>query len=151
MSRPAYADLLDVLQQKAGFTTLTHTPKASQLRITGRCHPDRWGFFLPVIYTLQRTALKDAHWSCDISKQYFIRNDRLVYTWRLIFQSEGLEEKYAYIANVVRGAPNPSRVEVEEVLLPGYKVGDVRGGVNDKGKGVASAGSAPMILSKRRG
>lgn len=151
MSAPPYIDLLEALKQKASFETLTHMPKASQLRITGRNHPDRWSFFLPVIYTLQRTAAKDEHWSCDVSKQYFIRNDRIVYTWRLIFQGEDLASKYGYIANVVRGAPNPARVEVDEVMLPGYKVGDVRGGVNDKGKGVASAGSAPMILSRRRG
>lgn len=144
-----YANLLAVFHHKAGFETVTHTQKANQLRITGRCHPDRWGFFLPVIYTLQRTAEKDGTWSCDISKQYFIRNDRIVYAWRLIFQSEGLSERYEYIANVVRGAPNPTRVEVEEVLLPGYKPGDVRGGVNAKGKGVASTGSVPMIISGR--
>jgi hypothetical protein len=150
MAQPPYVALLEVLKQKAGFETLTHTPKEAQLRITGRCHPDRWGFFLPVIYTLQRTADKDGSWSCDISKQYFIRNDRIVYCWRLIFQSDNINEKYSYLANVVRGAPNPTRVEVEEVLLPGYKVGDIRGGVNEKGKGVSSADSAPMILSRRK-
>src|SRR6478609_7794847 len=151
MAQLPYSALLASLQQKAGFETLTHTLKPSQLRITGRCHPDRWGFFLPVIYTLQRTAEKDGAWSCDISKQYFIRNDRIVYCWRLIFQSADIEERFDYFSNVVRGAPNPNRVEVDEVLLPGYRPGDVRGGVNAKGKGVASAGAAPMILSGRRG
>lgn len=150
MEQVPYKELLDVLKQKAGFETLTHTCKTGQLRVTGRCHPDRWSFFLPVIYTLQRTADKDGSWSCDISKQYFIRNDRIVYCWRLIFQSQNMTaEVYSYLANVVRGAPSPARVEVNEVLLPGHKPGDIRGGVNAKGKGVASADSAPMILSRR--
>lgn len=151
MTQPAYSVLLSALQQKAGFQALTHVVKANQLRITGRCHPDRWGFFLPVIYTLQRTAEKDGAWTCDISKQYFMHNGRIVYCWRLIFQSDGINEKFSYFANVVLGAPNPTRVEVDEVLLPGYKPGDVRGGVNAKGKGVASAGAVPMIISGRKG
>jgi len=150
MGAEPYVGLLNALHQKAGFETVTHTTKASnQLRLTGRCHPERWAFFLPVIYTLHRAASKDGSWSCDVSKQYFIRNERLVYCWRLIFQSEDIAEKFDYLANVVRSAANPARVEVDEVMLPGYKPGDVRGGVNDKGKGVASAGSAPMILTGR--
>lgn len=149
MERLPYAALLEALMQKAAFETVTHLPKPNQLRITGRNHPNRWSFFLPVIYTLHRTAGRDGNWSCDISKQYIIHNDRIKYSWRLIFQGDNLPEKYDYIASVVRGAAQPARVEVDEVLLPGYKGHEVRGGVNEKGKGVASADSAPMILSGR--
>lgn len=146
------ADVFAALAQKSGFQVVEEkeTPAEAprQLRIMGRNHIERWPFFLPVIHRLLTLSGKSG-WTCDISKQYVAHEERVAYGWRIIFQSDNLSEKYAEISSAIRSAPSPARVELSSVPLPGYKPGQLRGGINEKGKGVASAGSLPMALTRR--
>lgn len=142
-------DLVAALAQKAGFELVTEKESARQYRMTGRCHPSRWNFLLPVIFQLLLDAETPGAWKVDVSRQYILLNKRVVYCWRFIFEHEDLKHEFESIVRSIRAAPQPARVEVNEVLLPGYKAGDVRGGVNARGKGVAAAGSAPMILNRK--
>ncbi len=145
------ADVYAALIQKCGFEVLEEHESAKQLRISGRNHRDRWPFFLPVIYKLIATSEKPGNpWTCDVSKKYLVHNDKVLYAWRLIFQGAELQKQYSSIIATIRSAPQPARVELTSQLLPGYKPGDVRGGVNAKGKGVATAGSLPLALTRPR-
>lgn len=148
---PSKTDVYGVLMQKCAFEVLDEQESPKQLRIMGRSHRDRWPFFLPVIHKLLKTSKKPGNpWTCDISKMYIENNDKVFYTWRLIFQSADLAAQYANIISVIRSADQPARVELDRVLLPGYKEGDVRGGVNAKGKGASTAGTLPMAVTRPR-
>jgi len=144
-------DVCTVLTRKCGFEVISGKELPKQLRIMGRCHPDRWNFFLPVIHRLL-TFSEDPSvgWTVDISKPYLLRNDRVLFAWRLIFQAQQIAEQYADIVDTITGAAGPTRVELSSQLLPGYKPGDIRGGVNAKGKGASSAGSLPMAVTRGR-
>lgn len=145
------ADVFAALAQKVGFEVVSEKETKSQLRIIGRCSPKSWPFLLPVIFVLEKKAKMDGStWTVDISKKYLESNDRVLYSWRFIFQSQDVVAAYPVIVSTIKGAPLPGRVEVDEVLLPGYKIGDTHGGVNEKGKGSASAGTAPLAVTRRR-
>lgn len=144
-------DVCAMLTRKGGLEVISHKDLPAQLRIMGRCHPDRWNFFLPVIHRLLTFSEDPAiGWTVDISKPYLLRNDRVLFAWRLIFQAPNIETQYASIVDIVAGSAGPTRVELTSQPLPGYKPGDVRGGVNAKGKGSSSAGSLPMALTRGR-
>lgn len=152
MANATKADVYAALMQKCGFEVLEEQEGAKQLRIMGRSQRERWPFFLPVIHRLLKTSKAAGNpWTCDISKMYLENNDKVFYTWRIIFQSADVKAQYANIVGAIRSAPQPARVELDRQLLPGYKPGDVRGGVNAKGKGVSSAGSLPMAMTRGRG
>lgn len=145
------ANIYAALMKKSAFEVLQENETPSQLRISGRCPLDRWAFFGPVIHRLISVSdVPGNPWTCDVSKKYIIHNDKLLYTWRLIFQGAGLAEQYPNITQTILNAPQPGRVELTSQLLPGYKPGDVRGGVNERGKGSAPAGTAPMAVTRQR-
>lgn len=145
------ADVYTALAQKTGFEVVNEKETTGQLRVVGRCHPDRWPFFQLVIFTLlNKSDNPQVAWTCDVSKQYVSQGGRLLYAWRLIFQSADISKVYADVSETIRNAPSPARTEVDTVLLPGYKPGQMRGGVNAKGKGSSEAGSMPMAVTRRR-
>lgn len=146
------ANVYAALMQKCGFEVLEELENAKQLRISGRSHRDRWGFFAPVILQLLEAEEKPgATWTCDISKKYIKHNGKILYTWRLIFQGNDLAKQYPSIISTIMASAQPARVELTRQLLPGYKEGDVRGGVNARGKGSQTAGSPVMAQTRQRG
>lgn len=151
--RMTKVDLYSALMRKCGFEVVQEKETAKQLRLMGRSPADRWTFFLPVVHRLLTLSGTPGNsWTCDISKQYMLRNDQVLYGWRLIFQvvSGDIADMYGSTIAAVNQALGPSRIELTSQLLPGYSPGDVRGGVNAKGKGVSSAGSLPMAVTGRR-
>lgn len=144
-------EVFGVMIRKTGFEVVTEKEGVNQLRFIGRCSPERFNFLLPVMHQLlTASARPDTRWTCDISKMYMLSNGRVLYGWRFIFQAERIAECYDEIVAIVQAAPRPSRVEVTSITLPGYKPGQVRGGVNSKGKGVSSAESIPMAVTRGR-
>lgn len=149
---PTKANVYAALMQKCGFEVLEELESPVQLRIAGRSHVDRWAFFAPVVFQLIKASEKPGNpWTVDISKKYIVHGDKIRYTWRLIFQSPDLAKQYQSIAAAIMSSPQPARVELTRQLLPGYKEGDVRGGVNEKGKGSQAAGSPVMAQTRQRG
>lgn len=148
---PSRNDIYVALLKKCGLEILDEAEAAKQLRFTGRIAIERFPFFVPVIHALLINSDKPGTpWTCDISKKYILRNGKVLYTWRFIFQGAELHTSYGSIASLITHAGAPARVEVMSQLLPGYKPGDVRGGVNAKGKGTASADTLPMVLTRPR-
>lgn len=144
------ANVYAALMQRCGFEVLKEQETPKQLRISGRSHLDRWPFFAPVIYQLLEASAKPGSaWTCDVSKMYIIHNNKILYTWRLIFQGDDLARQYQSIVSAIMASPQPARVELTRQLLPGYKEGDVRGGVNARGKGSQAAGSPVMAQTRR--
>jgi len=147
------ADIYAALAKKSGFEVLQENESDRQLRIMGRSHLERWPFFLPIIHTILTRSGSGSSWTCDISKQYFLSDGRVLYGWRFIFQagksSRTLTEQYPDIISAINSAPRPARVELESQPLPGYKPGQIRGGVNEKGKGASAAGSLPLVIARQ--
>lgn len=146
------ADIYVALAKKCKFDVVQDNETPKQLRIVGRCFPESWPFYLPVIYALlSHSDQTTVPWTCDISKQYTLRDGKVLYGWRIIFQGDQLPLHYDQIVAAINSAQRPARVELETVTLPGYKPGQMRGGVNAKGKGVSSAGAVPMAISRLGG
>lgn len=145
------ANVYAALMRKSGFEVLEEHETAKQLRISGRSHLDRWPFFAPVIFQLLSASEKHGNpWTCDISKKYIVHNSKILYMWRLIFQSADLAPQYPSIVAAITSAPQPARVELTRQLLPGYQPGDVRGGRNERGKGSAPAGTPVLAQTRQR-
>src|SRR3972149_5020823 len=130
------ADLYKALAAKCGFEVVQETPTEKRLRLVGRLHKDRWPFFLPVLHRLMTQARK-GDWTVDISKNYFLFEDRVRFGWRFIFESQDLTKSLDDIILTIMSAPSPSRVEITSMTLPGHKPDVMRGGVNARGKGAS--------------
>jgi hypothetical protein len=86
----------------------------------------------------------------DISKQYFLRNERVLFGWRLIFQGEGVAEHLPKICEAVSNAPRAKAV-VEEQPLAGAR-GDRNAPRGGKGaQGVLGAVVGPMAIAQQMG
>lgn len=152
MSQVTRADIYAALAKKCAFEVKQDNETPKQLRIIGSCDYERWPFLLPVLHTLlTHSGQTTTTWTCDISKMYVLREGKVLYGWRIIFQGDSLARNYEQIVAVINSAQRPARVELETVLLPGYKPGQMRGGVNSKGKGASSAGSVPMAIQRLGG
>jgi hypothetical protein len=146
------ADIYIALAKKCFFEVKQDNETPKQLRIIGSCDHERWPFLLPVIHALlTQSGQPTALWTCDISKMYILREGKVLYGWRIIFQGDDLARHYEQIIATITAAQRPARVEVESMLLPGYKPGQTRGGVNAKGKGASAAGTVPMAVQRANG
>ena len=90
-------------------------------------------------------------WSVDISKWHFLRNAKVVFAWRLIFQAEDIEKQYADILNIIRTAPNAKMPEPAEVRLYGRGNNDTAGGKRGAGPTDTVAVGPLAVLRKGLG
>ncbi len=149
-------DLLQALVQRIpGLDIRSENESANKFRIIMRVpsERERLAYFWPILHLLLLTADKpESAWKLDASKQYLVRNGKLFYGWRFIFQTGDGSELAAYYAEIIKiihSAPRPARVELDSILLPGYQKGQVRGGTNERGKGSSSAESVPLAVRRR--
>jgi hypothetical protein len=115
-------DIVHALNQKAGFELVEHSSSPSQLRLLGRVPLDKESRninnWLIVIRQLLLGSVKAA-WKTDISKDYFLMGDKVIYAWRVILQAESIETHLPEIIKVISTAPQSSRSEVTEMPLSG--------------------------------
>lgn len=113
--------ILQAMRQKAGFEALNVKEEPNRLRIMGRVPTGQTNRntlnWLIVVYRLLKAA--DQVYRVDISKQYFIRNDKVVFGWRVVFEGDNLEKYYEFITNIVAESPQSASFELDEVVLPG--------------------------------
>lgn len=109
-------DLYRALHQKVGFEVVRADVTDRQLRILGRI-PEK-GRMPTWLETMQRLLARghSARWDVDISKQYFLRGEKLLFGWRVILQAEGLASCLPDIVSTVASAPQVSR-QLEEAPL----------------------------------
>lgn len=144
--------LLTLLRSKFGYEARDVTPTKKQLRILGRLPTPRMGDWLVGMHHVHQGMVRRPGWSVDFSKYYFPRNGKIVYAWRLIFQSvddQPIEAHIPDIMNTFSGAPQSSRGEVMEIPLMGASTlsRNAQGG----GKGAYTiGGSSPFMPGAAR-
>lgn len=142
-------DLLHKLQVRGGFETVNHSTTGSQLRVLGRVPKESMNGWLIVIQRLLAAAERSP-WNIDISKQYFLKNDRVVFGWRLIFQGEEIWNQIEALAQLVWNTPRPREI-IDEQPLPGVR-GDrnVPSATGKGAQGVLKAAVGPVAVAQAR-
>lgn len=106
-------DLQTALLSAVGFETKTDTVTDRQIRLLGRVQAEGMATWLVLLESLLRVSGDSKLWTFDVSKQYFLRGNKLLYGWRLIFQGESLSQVMPEILALVRSAkPVQSLVDI---------------------------------------
>jgi hypothetical protein len=127
------------LAQKTTFEVVSATFEGGKVRLLGRVRPTQnTGMLLKVMSNLLAAA-DSADWNMDASKQYFLRNGRLTYGWRFIFQGQDIEANLLKIVAVIAGTKHVVQ-QLTEVRLHGG--GLDRNVPSPGGKGAAPTGKA---------
>ncbi len=108
-------ELYQVLYAKAGFEVVNDHVGEKQLRVLGRVDNKRMPVWLVVIQRLLAKA-EQSSWNVDISKQYFLRDGKLLFAWRVIFQGDEIGGHLQEIADIATEAP-VMRQEIMEVPI----------------------------------
>lgn len=140
--------LLYKLQERGGFEVVNNTPSANQVRLMGRVPKPAMAGWLILVQRLLLQSDRSPAWSVDISKQYFLRNDQVVFGWRLIFQGKELEAHLYEIEQTITNAPR-ARAFVDEQILAGAQAN--RNAPNSSGKGaqgVLKAAVGPQAVAQ---
>ena len=133
------ADITTALA-KRGFEVVEKKEHPKQLRLMGRVPNDAniaTNWLLVAHRLLTRSEM--AAWKVDVSKQYILHGNRILYAWRLVFQSENMLAQYADVAGTLRSAPISNRVEVTEFPL------SARANRNGGGTGRGQAGPVGTV------
>jgi hypothetical protein len=141
MSEQAQA-LLNALSNRFGFEMRTNDVRPNQIRFLGKIPPE---FSRNWIVGIRHLLVKSltSPWNLDVSRQYFLRGEQLVWGWRLIFQHDDIDSQIADVITAIGAAPR-AKFEVVEQRLPGVK--GPRRTMNDRGKGASSAGTPPLLI-----
>jgi len=111
-------ELYSKLQVKTGFETLNKTSTDKQIRIVGRVHSPSIPTWLQVVERLLLRS-ESSKWNADISKQYFMRGDKLLYGWRIIFQADDIVKYLPEIASTIDSTPMAMSTPTDEIPLHG--------------------------------
>jgi hypothetical protein len=141
MSEQAQA-LVNALATRFGFELRTHDIRENQFRFLGKVPPEFSRNWIVGVHHLLKKSLH-TEWTLDISRQYFLRGDALVWGWRLIFQHSDINSQAPDIITAIGAAPR-AKFEVTEQRLPGVK--GPRRTMNARGKGASPAGTPPMLI-----
>lgn len=134
MPATSLRDLQAALNKKSGFEVVDHSESEGRLRLMGRQPKDRLGVNLNNWLLVVRSLLRRspaAPWKVDISKEYFLRGEQVLYGWRLLFQGEDIASHYEDIFAAIMNAEHTSRGELTEFPLPG-------GDIYQRGKNISS-------------
>ncbi len=138
--------VLRTLQTRFGFEVVQPTISLTKIRVLGRIQQAQQRNWMAGVQHILLVAEK-REWGIDISRQYFVRGDTLVFAWRVIIQAQNknLEQYADDIITTFNNAPR-ARVELDEQALP---VRGPRSTMNSRGKGASSGGSLPSILQRQ--
>lgn len=143
------SELEQLLKMRGGFEAVNQVTGDNQIRMLGRVPNEMMKAWLVVIHQLLTLSNKSA-WSADISKQYFLRGDRVLFAWRVIFQGEKIQEHLPAIAEVVTNSPRP-RNTVEEQPLVGVSANRNSPKSGKGAQGVLNAVVGPMAVRQMGG
>lgn len=140
--------LLTVMHARFGMQVVTQNASANQVRLVARVQPNFTRNWLVGAHHMLQCSQREP-WNLDLSRQYFLRGELMVWGWRLIFQHPELEKCLPSIIQAVQTSPR-ARFEVEEQQLPGV-TGQRRVMNPETGKGASSAGTPPLLIKQRAG
>lgn len=133
------------LHRKSGFEVVSQTASTNQIRVLGRIPQNRMPGWLPVSLALL-LASESSPWNADISKQYFPRNRKLRFAWRIILQGENIAQHLPQIVGIIDKVPM-MRTELKEVPI---QRSSHRQSMGAKGaRGIAGEGGVPAIVRQR--
>lgn len=147
MSSPHEA-LAQLLQVRTGFELLTHDVKPSRIQLFGRVRNQHVQHWLAVARGLLIASRDASGWSVDVSRQYFLRGDKMFFGWRVIFQGPNIAEYMPSICEVVKMTPGPVQAYQEDEEIP-LNVKPNRNQLRN-GKGAAPAGGVPLAIATSR-
>ena len=109
--------------KKFGYAVTSFSASEQQIRLTLRVPANASSQWVLCFRHLLKTG-RDAAWTVDVSRMYFLRGseDKVFYTWRVIFQGQSLREHVPGIVNTILNSPR-ARTEVREIQLVGSRVG----------------------------
>ncbi len=140
--------LLHKLQERGGFEVVNNTQGASQVRLMGRVPKPAMAGWLILVQRMLIQSDKSPNWSVDISKQYFLRNEQVVFGWRLIFQGKELEAYLYEVEQTITNAPR-ARAFVDEQVLAGAQASRNAPDATGKGaQGVLKAAVGPQAVAQ---
>ncbi len=143
MGLPEHDDtVMHALAARAGFETVNKQHGPTQLRLIGRVQRAAVGGWLLVVHRLLQSSGTKG-WTADISKQYFLRDNKLVFGWRFILQGENIPQHYPAVVQLIASSPR-ARAVVEEQALPGASSGRNAPSLQSRGKGAQSSLNASV-------
>lgn len=107
-------ELFGILQQRVGFDIVTKNVTDTQIRVMGRIQQHNIPSWLLVMEKLLTSA--GGGWNIDISKQYLMRGQKLLYGWRIIIQGDNLGKQIDSICAAIASTPQVRR-QLDEVAL----------------------------------
>jgi hypothetical protein len=138
------------LHLKAGFEVVQQNVTDKQIRLVGRVPRDKTGQWLLVVERLLlREQEPDCAWNLDISKQYFLRGNRLLYGWRVILQAPSVAEHVDELVNIAKTTPMVQRQLEEVALVGGTDYSQLKGGKGAQSLFKAVVGPAANPLRRR--
>lgn len=141
-------ELTRLLKLRGGYELVNHNATPTQIRMLGRVPKEMMGSWLLVAHRLLSVS-EGAAWSVDISKQYFLRSNRILFAWRIILQGEDLDAQMIALCEAISNAPRPKTIVEEQRLYGASPDRNMpRGG---KGaQGVLTAVVGPMAIAQQR-
>lgn len=142
--------LYTALQAKVGLSVGEENVSDKQIRALFRLSDAQMRQWLVVMHHLLLNE-RNAEWSIDISKKYFLMGNKTVQGWRIIIRSDNLDKAVNHISQLVNASPN-ARFQVDQMPLIGRSAD--RNTVNSMGKGATLVGGeagVPLIASMMRG
>lgn len=107
--------LKSILRSKVGFETITEHIGTNQLRLFGRVRPPSMPGWLSAARDLLLAAPQSA-WTVDLSRQYFLRGEKLFFGWRVIVQGQDVQQHLNQVSQVVNNVQVAVR-QLDEVAL----------------------------------
>jgi hypothetical protein len=104
-----------ILLQKVGFEIVSQSLGGNQARYFGRVRPSHMPAWLAAMRELLVNENK-AQWSIDLSRQYFLRADKLFFGWRVIIQGQDIQGALTQIVSIIQQV-QAARAQVDEVPL----------------------------------
>jgi len=105
------------LATKAGFEAIEEQVSDTRIRFFGRVRPQNMPTWLAVMRDIL-IASSQAQWTADLSRQYFLRGDKVFFGWRIIIQGPEVQQHLNHVSQVVNSTQMPtSRHQLDEVAL----------------------------------
>lgn len=139
--------IVKTLESRYGAVFFQQEEKPTQIRLLFRIPSAQTAAWVAFRQHMLRSSVGTA-WSYDCSRQDRLKDNMLVWGWRIILQHDPIQAVLPEIQLVMTSVSKPY-VEIDEQPIPGRS--GQRNMMNSLGKGAASAGSVPLLVARRGG
>lgn len=104
------------LASKAGFEAIDEQVTDSRVRFFGRVRPQNMPLWLAVMRSIL-IASEKSQWKADLSRQYFLRGDKVFFGWRIIIQAPTVQQHLDQVSQVISTTQRSGVQQQDEVAL----------------------------------